>query len=108
LDTVVARNPGVYSLWRLRLLALANPLRYQYDAARTRRRPKAAIGIPARVAARTVETLDLRLLARVLERGAPQPEPRLRQRLFEVYAQDIDRLEVLLGRSLDAWRPGRG
>lgn len=102
----VTRNTGVYSPWRLRMLALANPLRYEYDAGGTRRRPRRAIRTPARLAARAIETLDRRLLAPLLERGAPRPDPRLRQRLFELYAQDIDRLESMLGRSLDAWRPG--
>jgi hypothetical protein len=37
---------------------------------------------------------------------APALSPTERARLYELYADDIDRLEVLIGRDLSGWRPG--
>jgi hypothetical protein len=98
-------NPGIHSLTRLRLLSLRNPLRYDYDATRSRRSLKRRPGLLVRVAARGVETLDRRLLAPLTGHARPAISPGLRRRLYAFYSEDIDRLEALLGRSLDAWRP---
>ena len=45
--------------------------------------------------------------ARLLESAstpAPPPDPTLRARLLELYRDEVDRMEELLGRDLDAWR----
>jgi hypothetical protein len=98
-------NPGIHSLARLRLLTARNPLRYRYDAARSRRVLKSRPGILARVAARGVETLDRRVVAPLVRDRPVTHSPRLRRRLYELYADDIEQLEVQLDRSLDASRP---
>lgn len=98
-------NPGIHSLARLRLLSVRNPLRYRYDGSHSRRVLQSRPGILARAVSRSVETIDRRLLAPLVGDCPVVPSAGLRRRLYELYAEDIDRLEVLLDRPLDAWRP---
>jgi hypothetical protein len=54
-------------------------------------------------APRTLVRWHRRLLDRA-STPAPPPDPALRSRLLEVYRDEVDRMEALLGRDLDEWR----
>jgi hypothetical protein len=98
-------KPGVYSLTRLRLLDVRNRRYYEYDADRTRRHAKPTPGLIDRVIGRAVETVDGALLGPVLGQATPDASLEVLQRLYGLYADDISRLETLLDRRLDAWKP---
>lgn len=100
-------KPGVYSLTRLRVLNLGDRRLYAYDTDRMRRQVKPTPRLIDRVVARAVGTVDGALLARLLGQATPAASPELTQRLYELYAEDISRLETLLERRLDAWKPSR-
>ncbi|HLF25776.1 MAG TPA: sulfotransferase domain-containing protein [Anaerolineae bacterium] len=97
-------NPGVYSLARLRLLNLRNRFAYTYNYARTRRYAKARLNLIDRALGKLVDALDGALFSRLYRAHQPEPIPELRERLLNIYADDITRLEDLLGQSLAGWR----
>jgi hypothetical protein len=101
------RNSGVYSLPRLRVLNLSNPFLYAYDEGRSRRVPRSRPSLLGRGIRRVVDTTDRRVLARLYGGATPEASPALRQRLYRLYADDIERLERLLDRQLAEWRPER-
>jgi len=94
-----AVNRGVYSLTRLRLLTIANSLRFTYNENRTRRYRKCP-PLLSKVFARTVDWLDAKLLTRICENSRPVLSGELKERLVDVYRDDLDRLEELLGEPL--------
>ncbi len=96
-------NPGVYSLTRIRWLSLRNPVMYTYYHHRTRRHRKQLTPLN-RLISRVIKEIDGFLLARLCDNSKPNPSADLRARLYEIYAEDIDRLEGLLGRELANWR----
>lgn len=97
------RNPGVYSLTRIRWLSLRNPFMYTYYHHRTRRHRKQPTPLN-RLINRGITEIDGKLLARLCDNSKPNPSPDLRARLFTTYAEDINRLEDFLGRELQSWR----
>lgn len=99
-------NPGVYSLARLRVLGLRNRFMYTYNRERTRRYSKRRPTPVDRAMNRLIESTDRLALARLFGNARPQVSDSLRRRLFELYAEDVHRLEELLGYSLDNWKPG--
>jgi hypothetical protein len=98
-------NPGVYSLTRLRILNLRNPFMYTYNADRTRRTSKRRPSAVDRAVSKMVNTADRYVLARMAGAAQPEASDALRQRLYQTYAEDIDRLEALLDRPLNSWKP---
>lgn len=98
-------NPGVYSLARLRILNLRNPFVYIYNADRTRRMSKRRPSVLDRAVSKMVNTADRMVLARVYGSAKPVVSARLRERLYQTYAEDIERLESLLDRPLNGWKP---
>lgn len=93
----------VYSLPRLRVRRLRNPLIYTYDEARVRIHRKRP-GPLGRVVHRTVRALDNRVLKHVFTNRKPKLSPDLMSRLQELYRDDIEQLEKLSGRDLSGWK----
>lgn len=88
---------GLYSLPRLRYLAMVRPLTHR--TVTTRSRTAQRVGLPARAALK----LDTAILARLFPEQRPAPSDRLRHRLMQVYEDDVVKLAGLLGQPLHAW-----
>jgi hypothetical protein len=100
----VRRRPkqSVYALPRLRFLSRRNRWVYRYTPDRmdmeVRRGPLPGLVNSAFAVA------DRLLLAPVFGNAKPALPSELRSAMLEHYAEDVGRLEGLLGRSLEAWR----
>ena len=95
----------VYSIPRLRLLRLRNGWLYDYNSDRTRVYIREQSRLD-RALCRTIDGLDRHLLARVFGNERPALSEGLRRRLHEFYAEDVGRLEGLLGVNLRRWKYG--
>ena len=99
-------NAGLYSIPRLKFLRMRNRFLFRYNPKTAEFRQKG--GILNYVAAGTITAVDRGILSRFLPNEKPKLSPALLGRLQGYYSPEIDALESMLGRSLDAWRPGRG
>jgi hypothetical protein len=97
-------NPGLYSLTRLRWATLRNRFMYTYDPSGMRRALKRRPAPLDKIVNRLVLWIDSRLLARLLGNHKPALSAALKQQLYDVYAQDIDRLEGWLDHDLSKWK----
>jgi hypothetical protein len=97
------QNPGVYSLPRIRFRAIRNPILYRYYHNHTRRdrRPQTLLN---RLVEKVVLTIDERVLSPIFGNEKPQLSPAVKRRLYDIYAEDIERLEELLGQPLPTWK----
>lgn len=97
------QNPGVYSLTRIRMLTIRNPFMYIYSENRTKRyqrKPK----LLNRLIDKMVVWTDRLLLAPICDNSRPALTAKLTNSLFEIYKEDINRLEDFLGQDLTCWR----
>lgn len=99
-------NAGLYSIPRLQFLRMRNRFLFCYDPKTAEFRQKG--GVLNYVAAGAITAVDRGLLSRFLHNEKPRLPPALLGRLQDYYGPEIDALESMLGRSLDAWRPGHG
>ncbi|MBA3464118.1 MAG: sulfotransferase domain-containing protein [Deltaproteobacteria bacterium] len=101
-------NAGTYDLRRLRVLRARRRFAWSWDHVDTYEyRPRRLRRPAASLVSAAVVALDQVVLARVFPNGSPVLRPDLEARLREVYADDVVRLESLLGRGLATWRtPG--
>jgi len=89
----------IYSMSRLRFLALRTRFVYQYSKDRTRFYPKQQSGID-RIMDRLITTLDRTVCSRAFPTQRPALSPSLRERLCDFYARDVASLTDLLGRDV--------
>lgn len=101
LPQVERDNSGLYSTTRLRLLTQRNRFLYDYDQAGkiVQRDGWARI-----TAAAAITAADRYVLAPLLGNPKPSVDTALLDELSRVYRDDIQRLEELLGRSLEHWK----
>jgi Sulfotransferase domain len=93
----------VYSIPRLKVLRLRNERLYDYNSERTRLYIRQQSRLDKAVC-RTIDRLDHYLLSRVFGNEKPALTEELRRRLHEFYAEDVGRLEELLGVKLERWK----
>jgi Sulfotransferase domain len=97
------QNPGVYSLPRLRLLNVRNPLMYTYNEDRTKRYPKQPKRL-GKLANKMIIWTDAHLFAPICGDFKPELKAAQKRKLFEIYEEDIYRLEDFLGQELLSWK----
>ncbi len=95
------KKEGLYSLPRLRYLALVRPLVRRSTTEGLRFYPR------RNPIARGLLALDRRVLSRLLPEERPELSPSLRQRLECYYRTDSEQLENYLERSVAHWFTGR-
>ncbi len=95
---------SLYSLTRLRTLAISNPFIYTYNKDRTRLYVKQRQTLLGRLINRMVSLTDGLLLSRICSNSKPELSTNLKNRLFKIYEEDINRLEDFLGRKLTNWK----
>jgi hypothetical protein len=98
------RNSSIYSLARLRLLTFRNRFIYTYYHNQTKCFLKKHPKLLDRLMNKALTWVDHRFLAPVCENSKPVLSPHLNKRLFEIYEEDIDGIENLLGRTLPSWK----
>ena len=94
---------GLYSMPRLRWLALRASLVFDLDVEHSRSYAKPPRSLAGAIVSRTVASVDMHLLARVFGEPPPEKDPEIVTRLREYYASDIARLSALIGRDLSHW-----
>ena len=99
-------NAGLYSLPRLRFLRSRNRFLFHYDPAEPAFRERS--GVAKYLAAGAITAIDRIVLAHFLRNEKPQLAAPLMSQLQDFYGPEIDALEAMLGRSLQAWRAPRG
>lgn len=94
---------NIYSLARLRLLALRLPLIYDYDLNRSRtyRKQKSAA---ATWLDRLARSLDRRLLKPLVSDNKPSLDKVVKNRLLDLYLEDINKLESQWSLDLRTWK----
>jgi hypothetical protein len=93
----------VYSIPRLKVLRLRNERLYDYNSDRTRLYIREQSRLDKAVC-RTIDRLDRHLLSRVFGNEKPALGEELRRKLHAFYAEDVGRLEELLGVNLERWK----
>lgn len=93
----------VYSIPRLKLLRLRNERLYDYNSDRTRLYIREQSRLD-RAVCRTIDRLDRFVLSRVFGNEKPALGEGLRRKLHAFYAEDVGRLEELLGVNLERWK----
>jgi hypothetical protein len=96
-------NSGVYSLGRLKLLTLRNRFVYTYNCTRTKVTQK-HVNPWSRAISKTVSLMDRLLLERLYGNPKPYLSSELTEALYELYEDDINDLEMLIGQNLGKWR----
>jgi hypothetical protein len=99
-------NVGTYSLLRLRLTRLQNPIVYSYNKACTRLYAKKHFNIIQTSIARLISWNDT-LLSYVTPNSQPVLTKKLQERLSDIYREDSMQLQELLGVNLSGWSPLR-
>lgn len=94
---------GVYSILRLKLLALRNPIVYSYSADRTRLTPRDEIGPHGAMLVRIINLVD-RKVVWSLDNSRPPLNRDAAKALSDVYRGDTSKLEGLLNSSLAHWK----
>jgi len=94
----------LYNIPRLRFLSLRNQFIYYYNPDRTRlfMREDNPIG---KAVANIIAAIDDRLLSIVFKNKKPAVSAELKDRLFEIYRGDIERLQSYTGIDLSHWEP---
>ncbi|MFB0534671.1 MAG: sulfotransferase domain-containing protein [Anaerolineae bacterium] len=95
---------GVYSIPRLRLRTLRNPIVYTYSSDQMRLFPKEEIGLLGSTIAKVINRIDSRVLSRVFSNARPSLSRDLTEALSAIYKEDTSKLEELLGLSLAHWK----
>ena len=99
-------NAGLYSLPRLRFLRSRNRFLFHYDPAKPEFREKS--GVVKYLGAGAITAIDRIILAHFHPNDKPRLAAPLMTQLQDFYGPEIDALEAMLGRSLQAWRATRG
>jgi hypothetical protein len=95
---------GVYSVPRLRLLALQNLIVYTYSSDRMRLFPKEEIGLLGSMIVKVINLIDGKVLSHVFGNTKPNLSRDLIRALSAIYKKDTLRLEELLELSLTHWK----
>lgn len=95
---------GVYSIPRLRLLTLQNPILYTYSSDRMRLFVREDIGWLQRMIVRAIDLTDSRVLSRIFGNTKPNLSRDLLGALSAIYREDTSKLQELLGRNLAHWK----
>lgn len=96
-------RPFFSSPFRIRVARLVSRLLFKHSA--DHQRIIAKQGDPAsRLAARALRKIDRKILAPILKNPRPVLPESLRETLVEAYREDIEDLELILGRDLSAWK----
>ncbi len=95
---------SLYSIPRIRLMALRNRwFVYDIHPQGTGMSMKNQTRLE-RWASEAIRQFDRRVMIRLFKNPRPRLSPALAYRLYQLYAEDIARLEALLERDLSAWR----
>ena len=94
----------IYSLPRLRFLAMRNSFVYNYNSDKTRLFPKKN-NRAGKAIADIITALDRIVLSKVFTSEKPKLEIDLKDNLYKIYEEDIKKLEILIGRNLSHWKP---
>lgn len=95
---------GVYSIPRVRLLTLRNPIVYTYSSDRMRLILKEEIGLLGSMIVKVINLIDSKVLCRVFPNAKPSLSQDLAEALSTIYEEDTSKLEELLGLSLAHWK----
>jgi hypothetical protein len=96
----------VYQPFRLRLLRTVASATSRYDSARRRRiGPKNPLAAAINAA---YWRFDRSVVGRFVPRGRAEMSPSMRERLTDIYREDVTRLQDMLDRDLSAWLAPRG
>ncbi len=93
----------IYSLPRIKILRLRNKHLYTYNKDKTRLYSKTQNYLDKKIC-RMIDTFDASFLSSWFNNQKPILSRELRQRLYEIYAQDIQNLEELLHVELSHWK----
>jgi hypothetical protein len=94
---------GAYSKVRLRVIRLINRLRFEYFYEGQRLRPKNHIGLLERIALKTLNAIDRRLLRRYVDEGRPSLQPEVHWKVSSYYRDDSQRLRDAFDLEVDHW-----
>jgi hypothetical protein len=95
-------NLGVYSLPRLKFINLRNRFVFRFDEDMTRAFRKT--GILAKVMNIVIRGGDYAILSHIFNNEEEKLAPDLRERIRDIYMEDIIRLEDFLDKRLDDWK----
>ena len=93
----------LYSIPRIWLKAFNYRFIFEYDAQRTGMKMKDQTRFE-RWASKAIREFDRQVMIRIFKNPKFELSPELSYRLYQLYADDITRLETLLERDLSAWR----
>lgn len=91
-----------YSIPRLRFISLRNSFTFKYNYDRTRLFRKNMNPIDIAIA-RIITIVDRGLLSKIISNTKPTLSKLLKERLFKVYKEDIEKLQTLIDRDLSHW-----
>jgi len=94
----------MYNLSRLKLLSFRNNFMYNYNDNNTRLFPKKMSKFD-KIMVKTINKVDTVLLSKILPNCKPKVSYELKEKLYQIYKDDIKSLENLIGRNLDIWQP---
>ncbi|WP_287584477.1 sulfotransferase [Candidatus Borrarchaeum sp.] len=98
------QNPGVYSLTRLRLLNIRHRFVSIYNEDKTARYGKKQKTVLDRLIDKLILLIDRKLLFQICKNSRLELSAKLSRSLFKIYEEDINGLEVFLGRKLTYWK----
>jgi len=96
-------NAGVYSMPRLRLRRLMNPIRFTYHHGGQRLERRKSIGRIGRVTVRTIRTFDHVVMKRLFPNKRPVLNPEVQQALATYYRADASALRDEFNLDVDHW-----
>lgn len=103
-ETVEGRsNTGVYSLSRLSLIRLKNPILYKYHYDRRRLENRSDIGVAGRVGLRIVNLIDRAVMRPLFSNSRPKLEEGTRKILIDYYYSDSSKLRKNTDLDIGGW-----
>jgi len=94
---------GIYSLARLRMIALKNRLMYRYNTEKTRLYAKESMRYSDKSLILASDLIDRSLVSKFAISYPPKISADLKKELALIYREDIAQLEKLLGKDLTNW-----
>jgi hypothetical protein len=96
-------NVGVYSIPRLRVRRLMNPIRFTYHHGGQRLEPRESVGFIGRVAMRAIRKIDRTIMQRIFSNERPVLNSKVQKALAAYYHADAESLRDSFGLDIDHW-----
>lgn len=93
----------LYSIPRLRVLSLRNQFLYEYNSDRTRLFAKKQ-NTSTKEAAALITEIDDKYLSKMFVNEKPNLSKDLGNRLYNIYSEDVEKLQAYIGRDLGHWK----